>query len=135
MSASDQAGPPINDPPLRPETAAGYGQPPIGTRFKKGQSGNPKGRPRGRRNVANVMLDLLNKPVTVRESKKTRKMPAAEVAIRMLANKAGQGDGRALSTVIDLMEKTGRTNEITDEEREKRTLRMRRPYTREETDL
>lgn len=33
----------------RPGYDVGYAKPPVGTRFKPGQSGNPKGRPRGQR--------------------------------------------------------------------------------------
>ena len=41
-------------PPLPKEKDAdyqvGYGKPPIETRFKSGQSGNPRGRPKGAKN-------------------------------------------------------------------------------------
>jgi hypothetical protein len=30
----------------------GYGRPPLATRFRAGQSGNPRGRPKGARNLS-----------------------------------------------------------------------------------
>ena len=45
----------------------GYGRPPKQTRFKPGQSGNPKGRPRGRKNVHTILEETLYRPVTITE--------------------------------------------------------------------
>ena len=43
----------------------GYGKPPRHTRFKKGQSGNPRGRPSGSKNLATVLSEALNELVIV----------------------------------------------------------------------
>ena len=48
--------------------AVGYGKPPLHTRFKKGQSGNVHGRPKGSRNLAGVLERELNSPVTINEN-------------------------------------------------------------------
>ncbi len=50
--------------------AVGYGRPPADKRFKPGQSGNPKGRPRGRENMATTINRILQ-----RENKDTRGHP------------------------------------------------------------
>jgi Family of unknown function (DUF5681) len=44
----------------------GYGRPPIEHRFKPGQSGNPRGRPKGKKNEATILHELLNRKITVR---------------------------------------------------------------------
>ena len=44
---------------------AGYGKPPRHSRFKKGQSGNPKGRPRGSRNFSTDVKATLEEPIRV----------------------------------------------------------------------
>lgn len=110
----------------------GHGNPPVGTRFPKGRSGNPNGRPKGHLNVANVTRKVLNRPVRVREGGKSRMMPAAEVLLRSHVNKALQGDGRSFDTIAELLEKTGLTNELSDEERKNREMRL--PLSLEEPD-
>jgi tetratricopeptide (TPR) repeat protein len=124
-----------NTSPLRPAGAVGYKQPPLNSRFKKGKSGNSKGRPRGRPNVATLTKAIFNKTVPVREGDKTRHMPVCEAIVRSQVGKAGQGDARALFTVMDLLEMTGRTNEISDDERAKRGMHLSAPFSREEFDL
>ena len=53
-------------------SAVGFGKPPEHARFKPGQSGNPKGRPRGRMSSSSVIARLLNEKVTVREGDRIR---------------------------------------------------------------
>jgi Family of unknown function (DUF5681) len=43
----------------------GYGKPPRHTRFKKGQSGNPRGRPNGSKNLSTLLSETLSEPVIV----------------------------------------------------------------------
>jgi hypothetical protein len=55
-----------NDDPLL-KGGGGYKNPPVHTRFQKGNSGNPKGRPRGSRNLKTELLEELNEtlPLTL----------------------------------------------------------------------
>ena len=60
----------------------GYGRPPKHTRFKKGQSGNPGGRPRKGGTVKIDIEALLKQPVTVVQNGKPCTMSPKEVTIR-----------------------------------------------------
>ncbi|WP_022698177.1 DUF5681 domain-containing protein [Euryhalocaulis caribicus] len=69
----------------------GYGKPPRHSRFKPGQSGNPKGRPKGARNAATVIRRLLDTNIAVREGGKTRHAPFMEVMLRKMSHGAING--------------------------------------------
>lgn len=85
----------------------GYGRPPIATQFKKGKSGNPKGRPKGRKGVGNIIWDALYRIVEVRESGRVRSMPKIQAVIEVNLNKALKGDHRAFAKVMDVIAKLG----------------------------
>jgi hypothetical protein len=86
------------------ETAksVGYGQPPEVTRFQKGRSGNPKGRPKGSLNVATAFTKALREKVTVNENGQRRTLTKLEAALKQLVNKAASGEMPALRQLIEL---------------------------------
>lgn len=73
----------------------GYRKPPQRSRFKKGQSGNPKGRPRGSRSSATLLREILSEQVQVRENGNTRRVTKKELLLRNTVIKAVTGDPRA----------------------------------------
>lgn len=81
----------------------GYGKPPKHTRFKTGESGNPRGRPRGARGLKGLLKEELGKKVTIQEEGKQIKLTKQELVIKQLLNKAGKGDLRAMPKVFELM--------------------------------
>jgi Family of unknown function (DUF5681) len=81
----------------------GYGRPPLHTRFKKGQSGNPRGRPSGPKTVAALLLDALAERVAVSEDGKCRRIAKRKLGIARLADKFAKGDPFAISTVLDIL--------------------------------
>lgn len=81
----------------------GYGNPPKHSQFKKGQSGNAKGRPKGKPGAMTVVLRALSAKVMINENGRRRKVTKFEAALMQLANKAAGGDLRALNQVTALM--------------------------------
>jgi hypothetical protein len=80
----------------------GYGKPPRHTRFKKGEpSANPRGRPR--KNLAALLIEGLNKPVTVTENGRRRKATVREAVVSQLINKSVTADLRATKMLLDIM--------------------------------
>ena len=80
----------------------GYGSPPQNTRFQKGLSGNPRGRPKGSLNVATVFIKTLREKVVINEHGQRRTVTKLEAALKQLVNKAASGDIRALRQLLDL---------------------------------
>ena len=84
------------------EYKVGYGKPPLHTRFRKGEpSANPRGR--RRKNLAALLVDGLNKPVTVNENGRRRKGTVREAVVSQLINKSATADLRATKMLLDIM--------------------------------
>jgi hypothetical protein len=83
----------------------GFGKPPKHTQFRKGQSGNPKGRPKGSKNINVLIRKTLEEKVIVKGPGGTRSMSKFEAALMQQANKAASGDPRAFQVVLRLHEK------------------------------
>lgn len=81
----------------------GYGKPPKATRFRKGESGNPRGRPKGRRNLATELHQALSETVVVTENGKRKRLTKRTVICRQLANRSAAGDLAALRVLIPLI--------------------------------
>lgn|SRR5215208_5388426 len=79
--------------------SVGYGRPPVHSRFRSGKSGNPKGRPRGRRNFGSMLKSVVNEMVSVREGDKVLRVSKLEAAMRSLVVKAIRGDVKAIDTL------------------------------------
>lgn len=79
----------------RKTSDVGYMNPPEHTRFKKGKSGNPRGRPRKREDLNTVLQRVLNRKVRVKDN--DRKIPIRDALIWKLRELALQGDKQALA--------------------------------------
>jgi Family of unknown function (DUF5681) len=82
----------------------GYCKPPAHRRFRKGQSGNPGGRPRGMTagRATALALKELYRPVTVREGDKLRKLPAIQAVLRSQVALAAKGNGPAQRALFEI---------------------------------
>ena len=80
----------------------GHGRPPKHTRFKPGISGNPKGRPRSRKNLATVFDAASNERVSVTENGKRKTITILEAIMKQVTRKAAAGDQRAQRLYLDL---------------------------------
>lgn len=85
----------------------GYGRPPTHSRFKPGQSGNPRGRKRGAKGAASVLAGILAQKVTVTENGKRRRITMLEVATKQLVNKAAAGDNQASKLLFGIIASAG----------------------------
>ena len=89
----------------------GYGRPPRHTRFAKGQSGNPRGRPRGAKNFTTLLEQALDEPVTVTENGGRRKVSKRQAIITQLVNRSATADFRALKLLFDVVRDIERQTE------------------------
>jgi len=85
--------------------SVGYGRPPTHTRFKKGRSGNPRGRPKGARKLSTVLNEALQKKVAVRNGRAP--MRAKDILVQNLLAAALMNDLKAVDRLLRLAEKCG----------------------------
>jgi Family of unknown function (DUF5681) len=90
---------------VRSRYAIGYGRPPASAQFKPGQSGNPKGRPKGARNASSMARDALERSVNIKVKQTSRTMTVRKAAYLRLAEKAVTGDIKALDYLLSLESK------------------------------
>jgi hypothetical protein len=83
------------------EYANNYRKPPLHTRFKKGRSGDPRGRPK--KNLPALLVAALNEPVFVTIDGERRKITKRQAVIHQLVNKSAGADFRATKMLIDMM--------------------------------
>ena len=91
----------------QPDYEVGYRKPPKSTRFRKGKSGNPKGRPKGSRSINALLERALDAPVTITEAGRTITIEQRAALFKALVARAIKGDTRSVALVIKLMEQSG----------------------------
>lgn len=81
----------------------GNKRPPVHSRFRKGQSGNPRGRPKGSRNLKTDLLEELAEAITINEGGARRKITKQRAFVKATMAKAIQGDPRAGAQLIAMI--------------------------------
>ena len=97
------------------EDPVGYGKPPQHSRFKKGQSGNPKGRPKASESFARLARRTLNEKIIIKENGERRTITKLQAALKQLINKAASGDARAIREVFKLQAMIAKQDKSGDE--------------------
>ena len=87
--------------PKRGVYEVGYGRPPAAHQFKKGRSGNPRGRPKGAKNEATVLRDLLNRKIDVRQGGRARKITIFEAILLRFTEDALKGNTKSATFLFN----------------------------------
>jgi hypothetical protein len=85
------------------EYSVGYGKPPKHTQFKPGQSGNPRGKAKGRKNLATELMEELSERVVVTENGRRRTLSKQTVILKRMVTDAAQGDAKARDQLLKLI--------------------------------
>jgi hypothetical protein len=97
--------------------SVGYCKPPADSRFKKGQSGNPTGRPKGHPNLSTVLQKTLSERVVVNENGKRKTISKMQAFVKQIVNKAASGDLRAAKQVAELVKSIEQSAERNPQEK------------------
>ena len=103
---------------MRGNYGVGYKKPPKHTQFRKGRSGNPKGRPSGAKNLKTELEEELHEMIVVREGDVRKPVSKQRAMLKSLTAKAVQGDTRAATLLVNMMYRLFHMDapETTDEE-------------------
>ena len=93
----------------------GYTRPPKATRFKKGQSGNPRGRPKNMRNLKPHLTEELQSRISVVIQGKKKTISKQRAMVMGLVSRTIKGDWRAASIVLSMMKQSPSDTEPDDQ--------------------
>lgn len=95
------------------EYKVGYGKPPEHSRFKKGQSGNPKGRRKKERSLSDIetgLTNALSETATVTENGKRRQITKFDAWCKQISNKAASGSISASRLILPVLIRMAQQN-------------------------
>lgn len=90
--------------PNAPGTAThsvGYGRPPRARQFKPGQSGNPRGRPKGTKNETTILRKLLNRKIEIRDGGRPRQVTILEAILLRFTEDALKGNTKTAAFLFN----------------------------------
>ncbi len=87
--------------PASDDNDVGYGKPPRANQFKPGESGNPKGRPKGAKSEATILQDLLQHKIGLSEHGKNRRITLHEAILRRIAEDCLKGNTKSAAFLLN----------------------------------
>ena len=105
--ASEPPGKGPSTPRVRIERPAskrveiGFRHPPSEHQFKKGQSGNPKGRPKGSKNESTLLREILQRKIETRAGGRSRKISILEGILRRVVENSLRGNIKSAAFVLN----------------------------------
>jgi hypothetical protein len=79
----------------------GFGKPPKETQFRPGQSGNPKGRPKGAKNEATILREIMTRKIEIREGGRTRQISVHAAILLKFTETALKGDAKSATFLLN----------------------------------
>jgi hypothetical protein len=110
----------------------GYGRPPKANQFRKGRTGNPRGKKRGEENTISAFKRHVLKRVKINDGEKVRTITLAEAVILKNYNAALQKNSFAMSNIYRLAEDAGEFVDFTDAKQVGRPIAVPEKVTIEE---
>jgi hypothetical protein len=122
MSWPDKPTSRPNLPSTRSEYEVGYAKPPLSTRFRRGQSGNPSGRRKGsikkaaalpalnEERLKTIILEEAYRSISIHDPNGQIDIPMAQAVVRSLAVNAAKGNQRAQRLFTELLTSVERDN-------------------------
>jgi hypothetical protein len=92
----------------------GYRKPPKANQFRKGRTGNPRGKRRGEENTISAFKRIVAKRVKIGDGEKVRTVTLAEAVILKNYNAAVQKNSLAMGNIFTLAEQAGEFVDLTD---------------------
>src|SRR6266478_2216220 len=92
----------------------GYGKPPKANQFRRGRTGNPRGKRQGEENTISAFKRIVSKRVKINDGEKVRAITLAEAVILKNYNAALQKNPFAMSNIYRLAEDAGEFVDFTD---------------------
>jgi Family of unknown function (DUF5681) len=129
--------PPATD---EPSYEVGYRKPPAASRFKPGQSGNSKGRPKGARNkrpalneerLKAIIIDEAYRTIKVSEGRRQITIPMAQAVIRALAVNAARGQLRSQQIFANLLSDVESANKALNDQCLETAIKYKADWERE----
>jgi hypothetical protein len=96
-----------SEPPSHGDYEVGYGRPPKHKQFVPGTSGNPKGRPKGRKNIATIITEMAMQPMIITEGGRRRTVPRMAALMLTMWAEAFKGNPKAWVAVLQGLREVG----------------------------